>query len=61
MARGDRGIRARGLAGSGTELSTGPAATEQVDEQELPIEFRSPSVRRFANVAEVADFVAEAE
>jgi len=42
------------------EPSPHPAATEQVDERELVIERRSPSARRFARVAEVADSVAEA-
>lgn len=51
-APGDRGICARGLAGSGTEPSPGPAATEQVDERELMIELRSPRTERFADVAE---------
>jgi hypothetical protein len=51
----------RGLTGSGTEPSPGPAATEQVDERGLMIELRSPRTERFANVAEMADFVAGAK
>lgn len=35
--------------------------TKHVDEQERPIGLRSPSVKRFANVVEMADLVADAE